>query len=273
MTSLVGAVPAVDSGELLESIAVEGEAELALVARALGRFTSLPAAPNAAVDVGATVNRIGRPIARPDAIANDSTSYLVVKRTIDILGSLLGFIVISPLIAVVAIVTKLSDGGPIFYSHTRVGKWGREFCCLKFRTMVVGADHYKAEIEHLNTHDDYRTFKVPHDPRVTRFGKLLRRASIDELPQLWNVLRGEMSLVGPRPPVPREVERYDLDDMQRLMVKPGLTCIWQVSGRSRLPFTQQLEMDLDYIQHRNVWLDLRLMLQTIPAVLSADGAY
>jgi len=274
MTSLAGAVPAVDSEELLdESAALEGEAEVAVVTRARGRFTSLPVSPGAAAGVGATVDRIGPLITSPDAIANDSTSYLVVKRTIDILGGLFGLILISPLIAVVAIVTKLSDGGPIFYSHTRVGKWGREFCCLKFRTMVVGAEHYKAEIAHLNTHDDHRTFKVPDDPRVTPFGKWLRRTSIDELPLLWSVLRGDMSLVGPRPPVPLELERYDLDDMQRLMVKPGLTCIWQVSGRSRLPFSKQLEMDLDYIQHRNVWLDLRLMLRTIPAVLSADGAY
>ena len=244
-----------------ESIAVEREADLARISRALGRRSSLPVVPAAAADLDVAVDGWRRPTANSDAIAKDSTSYLVAKRAIDILGSLVGLILISPVVAVVAIVTKLSDGGPIFYPHARVGKWGREFCCLKFRTMVVDAEHYKAEIEHLNTHDDHRTFKVPDDPRVTRFGKWLRRTSIDELPQLWNVLRGDMSLVGPRPPVPLEVERYDLDDMQRLMVKPGLTCIWQVSGRSRLPFSKQLEMDLDYIQHRNVWLDLRLMLQ------------
>src|SRR6185295_1976359 len=174
---------------------------------------------------------------------------------------------------VIVILTKLSDGGPVFYRHTRVGKWGREFQCYKFRTMVVGADHKKAELQHLNTHDDHRTFKVPDDPRVTRLGRWLRRASIDEMPQLWNVFRGDMSLVGPRPPVPLEVQRYDLDHMQRLMVRPGLTCIWQVSGRSRLPFPKQFELDMAYIRQRSFWLDMKLMLQTIPAVLSADGAY
>ncbi len=211
--------------------------------------------------------------ADPYAIPNDSAPYLVAKRAIDIIGSVVGLILLSPLILIVAVVTKLHDGGPVFYPHTRVGKWGREFCCLKFRTMVDGAEHIKAEIQHLNTHDDHRTFKVPDDPRVTRIGRWLRRTSIDEVPQLWNVLRGDMSLVGPRPPVPLEVERYNLDDMQRLMVKPGLTCIWQVSGRSRLPFTKQLELDMAYIRQRSISLDLRLMLQTIPAVLSADGAY
>jgi lipopolysaccharide/colanic/teichoic acid biosynthesis glycosyltransferase len=182
-------------------------------------------------------------------------------------------LLLSPLIAVIAILIKLSDAGPILYPHTRVGKWGREFRCLKFRTMVVNADHLKPEIAHLNTHEDDRTFKVPDDPRVTWIGRLLRRMSLDEVPQLWNVFQGSMSLVGPRPPVVQEVELYDLDDMQRLMVKPGLTCIWQVSGRSRLPFTKQLEMDMAYIQNRGYWLDLKLMLKTLPAVLSADGAY
>jgi lipopolysaccharide/colanic/teichoic acid biosynthesis glycosyltransferase len=272
MTSLAGAVQAVDSAELLESLQAEGNAGLAIVQIGLERLaTKSTAADTPAVRVNAkhAPQRVADLYANP----TDSATYLFAKRTLDILGSFVGLILLSPLIAVVAILTKLSDGGPVFYTHTRVGKWGREFACLKFRTMVVNADHRKAEIQHLNTHDDHRTFKVPDDPRVTRLGRFLRRASIDELPQLWNVLLGYMSLVGPRPPVPLEVERYNLDDMQRLMVKPGLTCIWQVSGRSRLPFAKQLEMDLAYIRQRNFWFDLQLMARTIPAVLSADGAY
>jgi lipopolysaccharide/colanic/teichoic acid biosynthesis glycosyltransferase len=274
MTSLVGALEGIDSADLIESPQTQETADFATVQGRLERIASLrrPAPTNAA-DISARAQRTAQRIAAADAIPSESTWYLIAKRTIDIIGSVVGLILISPLFAVLAILTKLSDGGPVFYPHTRVGKWGREFQCFKFRTMVVGADHIKAEIQYLNSHDDHRTFKVPDDPRVTRLGRWLRRSSIDEAPQLWSVLRGDMSLVGPRPPVPSEVERYNLDDMQRLMVKPGLTCIWQVSGRSRLPFAKQLEMDLAYIEHRSLWFDVKLMLRTIPAVLSADGAY
>jgi lipopolysaccharide/colanic/teichoic acid biosynthesis glycosyltransferase len=270
MTSLARAVQAVPTAELLEPLRVRCGPGLSTDRGTDEGLLSEPAGTAAhrqKADQHEPARRVQ--VAIPDV----SNYYLFAKRVTDIVGSLLGLLLLSPLIAVVALVTKLSDGGPVFYPHTRVGKWGREFQCLKFRTMVVNADNIKAEIAHLNTHDDHRTFKVPNDPRVTRIGRWVRRASIDEMPQLWNVLRGEMSLVGPRPPVPIEVERYDLDDMQRLMVKPGLTCIWQVSGRSRLPFPKQLELDLAYIEQRNYWLDLQLMLRTLPAVLSADGAY
>ena len=270
MTSLASAIQAVPSGELLEPLRVHGGPGLGTDRGTNEGLLSEPAGTTARRQ---KADRREPAVTDQVAIPDVSSSYLIAKRVTDIIGSLLGLVLLSPLIAVVALVTKLSDGGPVFYPHTRVGKWGREFQCIKFRTMVVDADNIKAEIAHLNTHDDHRTFKAPDDPRVTRIGRWIRRASIDEVPQLWNVLRGEMSLVGPRPPVPVEVERYDLDDMQRLMVKPGLTCIWQVSGRSRLPFTKQLELDLAYIEQRNYWLDLKLMLQTLPAVLSADGAY
>jgi lipopolysaccharide/colanic/teichoic acid biosynthesis glycosyltransferase len=139
--------------------------------------------------------------------------------------------------------------------------------------MVSGADRMKRDIQHRNHHDDSRTFKVPDDPRVTPFGRLLRRTSLDEVPQLWNVVKGDMSLVGPRPPIPEEVERYTPADMRRLLVKPGLTCIWQVSGRSELAFPTQLRLDLQYIEHRSLVLDLKLILLTVPAVLRARGAY
>lgn len=256
MTSLAGAVQTVESEELLESLGVHEVA--AITSPLIGR--------------GEVCDRTRRQ-AVPVSFPEPGPVYLLAKRLTDIVGSLVGLLLLSPLIAVVAIIIKLSDGGPVFYPHVRVGKWGREFRCQKFRTMVVDADKIKADLAHLNAHEDHRTFKVPDDPRVTRIGRLLRRTSLDEIPQLWNVLRGEMSLVGPRPPVPGEVERYDLDDMQRLLVKPGMTCIWQVSGRSRLPFPKQLELDLAYIEQRSYWLDLKIMIRTLPAVLSADGAY
>jgi lipopolysaccharide/colanic/teichoic acid biosynthesis glycosyltransferase len=270
MTSLAGAVQAVDSIELLESLRMNGAQGLTAER---GTLHDLFSPPVGKVVSHRTRDRIEPALRDTVAVPTDSSLYLLAKRATDIVGSFLVLVVLSPVIAVIAILIKFSDGGPVFYPHIRVGRWGREFRCFKFRTMVVNADHLKPEIAHLNTHDDDRTFKVPDDPRITRIGRLLRRTSLDEVPQLWNVFRGSMSLVGPRPPVVQEVERYDLDDMQRLMVKPGLTCIWQVSGRSRLPFPKQLEMDIAYIQNRSYWLDAKLMLKTLPAVFSADGAY
>lgn len=199
--------------------------------------------------------------------------YELAKRTLDVALSLIALVCIAPVLFLAALIVKLTDGGPIFYAHTRVGLNGREFRCIKFRSMVPNADAIKADLSELNFHSDSRTFKVPNDPRVTRFGRLMRKLSIDELPQLWNVLVGDMSFVGPRPPVPIEVEQYSLDDMERLTVKPGLTCIWQVSGRSRIAFPEQLQMDLDYIDNRSLLLDLKLMALTVPAVISGDGAY
>ena len=174
----------------------------------------------------------------PPAVSGplDGLVYLAVKRTLDILMSSLLLVLLSPLLLISAICVKLTDGGSILYPHTRVGEGGNEFTCYKFRSMLVDADKMKADLAFFNSHDDHRTFKIPNDPRVTWIGRWMRRTSVDELPQLWNVLQGRMSVVGPRPPVVSEVEQYTWDDMQRLAVKPGLTCIWQVSGRSRLPF-------------------------------------
>lgn len=199
--------------------------------------------------------------------------YLTAKRSLDIAMSSLMLLLLSPLLLLSALLIKLTDGGSVFYPHIRVGEGGNEFTCYKFRSMVVNAENMKAELAFFNSHDDHRTFKIPNDPRVTWIGRWMRRTSIDELPQLLNVLKGEMSIVGPRPPVVTEVEQYTWDDMQRLVVKPGLTCIWQVSGRSRLPFPEQLKLDVEYIENRNFALDLKLIALTIPAVLSADGAY
>lgn len=207
------------------------------------------------------------------SVAANRKTYYAIKRGIDILGAAVALTVFSPIMLLAAILVKLTDFGPLFYCHPRVGLNGREFKCFKFRTMVVDADKQLGLLSSQNSHSDSRTFKIPNDPRVTWIGKLLRRSSIDELPQLFNVLSGEMSLVGPRPPVPREVAQYSWNDMRRLEVKPGLTCIWQVSGRSRLPFPEQLAMDIEYIENQSLWLDLNLIARTFPAVLSADGAY
>lgn len=203
----------------------------------------------------------------------DGIAYNLAKRVLDVAISVTLLVLLSPVLLASAILVKLTDGGAIFYPHTRVGEGGNEFTCYKFRSMVVNAEQMKANLAFFNSHDDQRTFKIPDDPRVTWIGRWMRRTSVDELPQLWNVLKGDMSVVGPRPPVCSEVEQYSWDDMQRLAVKPGLTCIWQVSGRSRLPFPEQLRMDLEYIEKRSLALDLKLIALTVPAVLSADGAY
>lgn len=203
----------------------------------------------------------------------DGAYYLLAKRVVDVVISTVLLVLLSPVLLLAAVLVKLTDGGSVFYPHIRVGKGGNEFTCYKFRSMVVNAEKMKDNLAFFNSHDDDRTFKIPDDPRVTWVGRWMRRTSIDELPQLWNVLRGDMSIVGPRPPVVTEVEQYTWDDMQRLAVKPGLTCIWQVSGRSRLPFPEQLRMDLEYIEKRSLALDLKLIALTVPAVLSADGAY
>ena len=205
--------------------------------------------------------------------ALDGLFYQATKRAIDVAASVVLLVLLSPLLLLSALLIKLADGGSVFYPHIRVGEGGNEFTCYKFRSMVVNAENMKDNLAFFNSHEDHKTFKIPDDPRVTWIGRLMRRSSVDELPQLWNVLKGEMSIVGPRPPVVSEVEQYTWDDMQRLVVKPGLTCIWQVSGRSRLPFPEQLKMDMQYIENRSLALDLKLIAKTLPAVLSADGAY
>ena len=198
--------------------------------------------------------------------------YVVCKRAIDILLSLTAILILLPVILVAALAVKLYDGGPVLFSQVRVGKKGREFQCFKFRSMIVNAESMRSTLIDQNEHSDQRTFKIMNDPRVTPPGRILRRFSVDELPQLINVLRGEMSIVGPRPPLPSEVALYSAYDFQRLAVKPGLTCIWQVSGRSRLSFPNQVKLDIEYIRRRSLKTDLAIILKTFPAVLSGDGA-
>jgi exopolysaccharide biosynthesis polyprenyl glycosylphosphotransferase len=202
----------------------------------------------------------------------ESWGYARVKRLLDVVGALAGLIFNSPLMLLCVILIKLQDGGPVLFRQIRVGLNGQRFEIYKFRSMVVNAEAIRSGLEDLNEHDDKRTFKILNDPRITRVGRFMRRLSLDELPQLFNVLRGEMSLVGPRPALPSEVAMYEASHMVRLAVKPGLTCIWQVSGRSNLGFPQQMKLDLEYIQRRSIWLDLVLIAKTMPVVIRGDGA-
>ena len=200
------------------------------------------------------------------------TSYFL-KRFFDIVLSLLALTILSPLCLLVAILIKLTSPGPIFFVHTRVGKYGRHFRFYKFRSMYVDAEKRKAELMSQNQSADGVIFKMKNDPRITSIGRLLRRTSFDEVPQFLNVLFGDMSLVGPRPPLPSEVNLYTLDDRKRLNVRPGLTCLWQISGRSDIPFKQQVRLDQQYILTSGVWSDLKILLRTIPAIMSGRGAY
>jgi lipopolysaccharide/colanic/teichoic acid biosynthesis glycosyltransferase len=203
----------------------------------------------------------------------NTQSVVAMKRALDLLAVGPAMLLLTPFFLLVALAIKLEDGGPVLYWQKRVGLNGRVFAFPKFRSMRTDSDAVRQEIEHLNQHGDSLTFKMKNDPRVTRVGKLLRRTSMDELPQLWCVLNGDMTLVGPRPPMVSEVEKYSLADRRRLSVPPGLTCIWQVSGRSNIPFPKQAAMDVDYIRGRSIGLDIRLLLATVPAVVFGRGAY
>jgi exopolysaccharide biosynthesis polyprenyl glycosylphosphotransferase len=195
------------------------------------------------------------------------------KRIIDILGAATALILFSPLLLAVALLVKITSRGPVLFSQLRCGLGAKQFNCYKFRTMIDGAHQKRADLFHKNEMKG-PIFKLRNDPRITRLGRFLRLSSLDELPQLWNVLRGEMSLVGPRPPTPCEVEHYTAEQMKRLSVRPGLTGLWQVSGRSSIAdFHHWVELDLEYIEKWSLWLDLKILLKTIPAVLSTKGAW
>lgn len=197
----------------------------------------------------------------------------VGKRIFDIVVSLAVLIILSPLMMLVALLIVLEDRGRIIYRQVRVGKDGRHFYFYKFRSMIDGADQQKERLLASNQSGDGVIFKMQSDPRVTRIGRFIRKYSIDELPQLFNVLAGDMSLVGPRPPLPGEVSLYTIEDRKRLHVLPGITCIWQVSGRSNIPFKQQVQLDKEYIRSQGLWQDLKILLKTIPAVFTGRGAY
>jgi exopolysaccharide biosynthesis polyprenyl glycosylphosphotransferase len=194
------------------------------------------------------------------------------KRMLDLAVSLLMLVLLSPLFLLIAILVKLEDGGPIFFAQTRVGQFGRVFKMYKIRSMCLDAEQRLGELLDKNHHKEGVTFKIKDDPRITRVGKWLRKFSFDELPQLWNVFIGDMSLVGPRPPVPREVAMYSPVHRRRLAIKPGITCIWQISGRAEIDFSGQVQLDVDYIEHQSFWMDVNILARTIPAVLSGKGA-
>ncbi|MFQ5740635.1 MAG: sugar transferase [Acidobacteriota bacterium] len=196
---------------------------------------------------------------------------LVAKRVVDFFVAAASLALLSPLLLLIAILVRLTSSGPILYCQTRSGLYGRKFNLVKFRTMIEGAEDRLWEVRHLNEMSG-PVFKMRNDPRVTSLGKYLRKYSLDELPQFWNVIKGEMSIVGPRAPLPEEVHLYSLRQRRRLSVKPGITCLWQVSGRNDIDFQKWMDLDLDYIDNWSFWLDLRIMLKTIPAVFGARGA-
>ena len=199
-------------------------------------------------------------------------SYLF-KRLFDIAFSLCAMIVLLPLGLLLAVLIKLTSPGPVFFVQTRVGKYGRHFRFYKFRSMYQDAEARKKELEAQNQSADGVIFKMKNDPRITPIGRIIRKTSIDELPQFLNVLLGDMSLIGPRPPVPSEVMHYTMEDRKRLLVRPGMTCLWQISGRSDLPFQQQTRLDKEYIVSRSLKQELLILLRTVPAILSGKGAY
>jgi exopolysaccharide biosynthesis polyprenyl glycosylphosphotransferase len=195
---------------------------------------------------------------------------LAIKRLIDIVGAAVGLVVLSPVMLGTAVAIRLRDGSPILFRQTRVGLHGRPFSIVKFRTMAPDAEQRMHEVAHLNERSG-AAFKATNDPRLSRLGRTLRKTSIDELPQLWNVLKGEMSLVGPRPPLPSEVVEYDIWHRRRLSMKPGITGLWQVEMRHEPSFDRWVELDLNYIDRWTLWLDLRILLRTMPSVLMARG--
>ena len=201
-----------------------------------------------------------------------SAMAVVVKRLFETTLSFLGLVALSPVFLVIAVLVKMTSKGPVFYAQKRVGKGGRVFNFYKFRSMVINADEIKKTLMAKNEATG-PVFKMKHDPRITRVGRFIRKYSLDELPQLFNVLKNDMSLVGPRPPIPEEVKKYKRWQTQRLSIQPGITCIWQTSGRSRIGFEDWVRMDIHYIRNWSLWLDIKLLFKTIKTVVTADGAY
>lgn len=198
--------------------------------------------------------------------------YLFFKRTIDILGSGIGLIILSPIFILVALAIKIEDPkGKVFFVQERCGKNNKLFKMYKFRSMISNAEELLEDLICENEMDG-PVFKIKEDPRITRVGRFIRKTSIDELPQLFNILMGDMSIVGPRPAIPHEVAEYNEYQKQRLLVKPGLTCIWQVSGRNSIGFDEWVDMDLEYIEKRNLWMDVKLIFKTVGVLFGDDNA-
>lgn len=222
-------------------------------------FRSLPAEPNI------------EPLAIEAAVADHIRPMPAWKRAVDIVGAGAGLLLLAPFFAVVAMLVMLDSAGGPFFRQVRVGKGGRRFTCWKFRTMHRDAERMKASLLDQNEASGH-IFKMKNDPRRTRVGIVLRKTSIDELPQLWNVLRGDMSLVGPRPPVPSEVASYSAAQLRRLAVEPGITGLWQVTLRGRHDFADMVALDIEYAEKRSLWLDLRIFALTFVAVVRGEGS-
>jgi len=203
---------------------------------------------------------------------NVSRGYLFAKRSFDIVASLMGIILLSPLFIIISLAIKLDSPGPVFFSQKRNGFKGKVFNMYKFRSMVPDAEQRFKELEQKNEVSGHM-FKMKNDPRITKIGKIIRKTSIDELPQLFNVLKGDMSIVGPRPPIVREVQMYDPWHSLRLSVRPGLTGLWQVSGRNEIGFEEMIRLDLKYIRERGFWYDFKIILRTIPVLLGDSKAF
>jgi len=195
---------------------------------------------------------------------------LKIKDIIDIILSVVILILVSPIMAVIALLMKMEDKGPVFFKQERIGMNGRRFYCFKFRSMVINAEELRAGLLELNESDG-PTFKIENDPRITKVGRILRKTSMDELPQFYNVFKGEMSIVGPRPPLLSEVQQYERLQLRRLSMKPGITCKWQVGGRNQVSFEEWMRMDLDYIDNWSLWLDFKIIFATIGVILKANG--
>ena len=202
----------------------------------------------------------------------EKRAYSIVKRVFDFIASLLFLVLFFWVFLAIAIAIKLDDGGPVLYISTRVGRFGKEFRFYKFRSMNADAEDQIKDLEKYNEQSGH-LFKIKDDPRITRVGRFLRRTSLDELPQIFNILKGDISFVGPRSPLPREVENYTDYSMQRLSVIGGLSCYWQISGRSQIDFSGMVELDYKYIKERGFLTDLKILLLTLPAVIRGDGAY
>jgi exopolysaccharide biosynthesis polyprenyl glycosylphosphotransferase len=217
------------------------------------------------------VTRFGSLAALSFAPVHHSVSQLAVKRLLDIVGASAGLLLSAPVLAVAAVAIRSTSQGGVFFKQIRCGKHGRPFFMWKLRSMVSDAEQRKAELMVANEMDG-PVFKIKDDPRITPVGRHLRRWSIDELPQFWNVLRGDMSLVGPRPPVPHEVAEYETFDRRRLSMRPGITCLWQVNGRNDISsFSDWVKLDLEYIDTWSLWLDLKILLRTVITVLGGSG--
>ena len=201
-----------------------------------------------------------------------SDFYKFCKRGIDVIVAGVGLILLSPIITIVACAIKLTSKGPIFFLQKRVGKNGELFNMYKFRSMVVNAEELKVKLKHKNEMSG-PMFKIKDDPRITKVGKFIRKTSIDELPQLWNILKGDMSLVGPRPSLPKEVEQFDNWMFKRLTVRPGLTCYWQVSGRNNIDFEDWMKLDVKYVDERNFWIDIKLIFKTVFVLFGDKNAH